>query len=124
MKKIGINIFSISILILTFLVSCTKYKEDRISHHWKMIDIPVSTTYEVWAFDGHGNVSILREPGGDTVKTGTYKFLIGNRIRTKDLPTDFNATWDIAKLNQKVMVLSTTTDGNGRLTRDFLNIDE
>lgn len=123
MKKFAIMLFSITILVFLFLTGCKKIKEDKISHRWKMIEVPVSATYEVWSFDGHGNVHLISEPSGDTGTVGSYKFLIGNRLRIKDFPTDFTATWDIAKLNQKVMVL-TTTDGGGRLTRDFLNIDE
>lgn len=124
MKKY-IFFICIGLLSLLFLFpGCKKYRLNKIQHRWQFIEIPVTDDIQIWSFDTQGKVHLIKPNGTteDTAAVGTYEVVFGNRVRIQGFAASYNATWDIAKNNEEVMILS-TKDLGGVTTREFLNLD-
>lgn len=129
MKKL-INILGVALLVSVFvLVSCQKKKEDKIAETWRLIRVSVDSTvtwYELWQLDGQNIQMVTRDSSSqnlDTVASGTYTVDAGlskTYINMQDFAaSQYNGDWEVLKLNNDIMVILNTTDGNW-LYREFV----
>jgi hypothetical protein len=84
------------------------------------------TWYELWQLDGQNIQMVTRDSSSqnlDTVASGTYTVDAGlskTYINMQDFDaTQYNGDWEVLKLNNDIMVILNTTDGNW-LYREFV----
>ena len=124
MKNINIILLCLLAAQLLFLTSCKKYHLKKLQHRWQFIEMPVDTSVEVWSFETDGRLYLinLHATTEDTAVIGNYEVLWGNKVAISGYAASYNATWDITKNNEEVMIL-TTKDLGGVTTREFLNLE-
>jgi hypothetical protein len=124
MMKKFLFIFLIVIPGLTIFNGCKKYNLKKIQHRWQFIEIPVDTSIEVWSFDEFGKIHWISLNGTseDTTVSGEYAILSSGRVQIYGFAASYNATWEIVKNNEEVMILN-TKDLGGMTTREFFNVD-